>query len=167
MKGLIVVLMSVLFSIPAYAEFEKITTTTDPVLGPLRHANALDMNVSLQFGKEQGGKYAGNAQLRTGYMYLNEPTILCLGIISQLSTQLPSSFGVEFEAMNLWEGYRGQAGIMMDVKGHPMFLFGVGFSFIGFEIQAREYGHGKDLKLSGFVKVDLPAGLYFLQENNR
>jgi hypothetical protein len=158
MKKFLVFLFVTFFASAAHADFEKITTITDPVDGPFRQADALDANVSLQFGDYQG-VHTSNLQMRVGYLALREPVMYSLSPIVQFSTKMPTVYGLEFEINHFWSGWRGQFGVLSNAS----FILGGGFSIFGVEAQARvTEGTGPLFELSIFGKIDVPVGVLVL-----
>ncbi len=161
MKKLFLVLVCSFSASTAYADFEKIRTITDPQLGPLRQAEALDMNVDLEYSR-LSGKNVGGILMRVGYLHFREPYLLSIGPVAQLSTKFPASYGLQIEADHLWAGFWGQGALMVNANKRVVGSVAVGWSFFGIDAQINN----EPDSLVFFAKLKIPLGVILLYLNN-
>ncbi len=132
--------------------------------GPVRRGSTWDLNVDLAYGimfARQDRRQTGMLRVRGGWMIIHEPWYPSIGLTADISNIMPTSFGIQAEAMHLWTGVWAQIGVQVDVEPRLGFHAAVGYSIIGIEAQARMRSD-KSMLLTVFGKVRIPIGFLWL-----
>lgn len=123
-----------------------------------------DMNFDGAAGKyfPDSGRshWTGFGRVRAGVMYIHDLVYLSLGPTYEYSDLSSATFGLQGEAMHLEKGIWCQAGFLLDIAGRPGFMFAIGWSLLGLEVQEREFDQiGSGFSPIIYLKLRIPVGV--------